>query len=141
LLWGDNLILNCSDLINYLLLLIITFIVAYYNFSEIFMRVFILSILTLFVFNANAASTTEFLDSYEEVVDIYVSYADKSQFCNSDNMELLTKVMPKLTQFGQEAQNIQGSFNSDELQRYLLISQKFSTSMQKLSTKMQNISC
>ena len=56
-------------------------------------------------------------------------------------MELLTKVMPKLTQFGQEAQNIQGSFNSDELQRYLIISQKFSTSMQKLSTKMQNISC
>jgi carbamate kinase len=105
------------------------------------MRIFILSILTLFVFNAYAASTSEFLDSYEEVVDIYVSYADKSQFCNSDNMELLTKVMPKLTQFGQEAQNIQGSFNSDELQRYLIISQKFSTSMQKLSTRMQNISC
>lgn len=105
------------------------------------MRIFLISTLTLFAFNAYAASTSEFLDSYEEVVDIYVSYADKSQFCNSDNMELLTKVMPKLTQFGQEAQNIQGSFNSDELQRYLLISQKFSTSMQKLSNKMQNINC
>ena len=105
------------------------------------MRVLIASVLMFFAFNAHAASTSEFLDSYEEVVDIYASYADKSQFCNSDNMELLTKVMPKLSQFGQEAQNIQGSFNSDELQRYLAISQKFSTSMQKLSTKMQNINC
>ncbi|MDA8676309.1 hypothetical protein N9M53_06455 [Alphaproteobacteria bacterium] len=105
------------------------------------MRKFILSFLTLFAFNAYAASTSEFLDSYEEVVDIYVSYADKSQFCNSDNMELLTEVMPKLSQFGQEAQNIQGSFNSEELQRYLAISQKFSASMQKLSTRMQNINC
>jgi carbamate kinase len=105
------------------------------------MRIFILSFLTLFAFNAYAASTSELLDSYEEVVDIYVSYADKSQFCNSDNMELLTEVMPKLSQFGQEAQNIQGSFNSEELQRYLAISQKFSASMQKLSTRMQNINC
>ncbi len=86
------------------------------------MRMFIASLLMLYASNAYAASTSEFLDSYEDVVDIYASYADKSQFCNADNMELLTKVMPKLNQFGQEAQNIQGSFNSDELQRYLAIS-------------------
>lgn len=102
----------------------------------------ILALLFIFTaFNSYAASTSDFLDSYEEIVDIYASYADKSQFCNSDNMTLLTEVLPKLTQFGQQAQTMQGQFNADELQRYLALAQKFSTTMLKLAPKMQNINC
>jgi hypothetical protein len=105
------------------------------------MRKFLTLLFLLTSFNAYAASTSDFLDSYEEIVEIYEGYANKSQFCNSDNMDLLTKVMPKLNQFSQEVQTMQGSFSSDDLQRYLAISQKFSASMQKLSSKMQNINC
>ena len=46
------------------------------------MKVLIASILMFFAFNAHAASTSEFLDSYEDVVDIYASYADKFMLVN-----------------------------------------------------------
>jgi len=99
---------------------------------------FIPAVLLMFLCPAAfATEMAEFLDDYDEIVTIYEELANKDAICAEDNLKILTELMPKLNSFSQKAATVQGSFSSDELERYMEIAQRFSGSMMKLATKPQ----
>lgn len=90
-----------------------------------------------------AGEMDDFLDNFEKVIAVYEGYANKDPYCNSYNLKLLAEVYPAMIAMNDKAADIQSELSAGNMQRYLLLTGRYSAVMLKWSQQQAkvDISC
>lgn len=74
----------------------------------------------------------ELLDSYEQYVDQYISYAKKAAKGDMDALAEYPSLMQKAQEFSEKMEGAQGNMSESQWARYMKITNKMTKALQEL---------